>query len=233
MCTVVKLWFHELYVFQIGLNHFTVVTMCTTYKAVILVATYHWSVPSGGPMCCESGSKVCICQYWWFTCHFFFKKAAGNGFLRLATPVTVTAAFHRLTYLTNAPVSVHCTKVKWIIAILLTRLVYPANILTRLQLSDVWLVSFTAFPRLLCLACWCETFNACLLSGWQVSATRGRTPACLDLISKQTFAVVLACGENSGKRTGPMFVLVHFSPQYGKYSQATDVCKISQLLERG
>lgn len=129
-----------------------------------------------------------------------------------------------MTYLTNASVSLHCTKAKWIIAILLTRLVYPANIPTRLQLPDVWLVIFTAFPRLLYLVCWCETFYARLLSGWQVSATRGSTPACLDLISKHV-CDCFGCGDNSGKRTGPMFVQVHFSPQCGKYTQLTDVCK--------
>ena len=64
MCTILKVWFHRLYVFQIGLKHFTVVTMCTTYKVVILVDTCRWSVPSEGPVCCESGSKDCICQYW-------------------------------------------------------------------------------------------------------------------------------------------------------------------------
>lgn len=62
--------------------------------------------------------------------------------------------------------------------------------------------------------------------------SHGRTPACLDLISKQTCAIVLSCGDNSGERTGPMFVQVHFSPQCGKYPHATDVCKISHLLER-
>ena len=170
MCTVLKLWFRGLYVFQIGLNHFTVVTMCTTYKAVILVDTYPWSVPSEGPVCCESGSKDCICQFLWFTCCFFL-KGPGNGFLRLATRVTSTAAFPRLTYLTNAPVSVHCTKAKWIIAILLTRLVYPADIPIRLLLPDVWLVIFAALPWLLCLVCWCETFNALLMEEHQPVST--------------------------------------------------------------
>jgi hypothetical protein len=74
------------------------------------------------------------------------------------------------------------------------------------------------------------TFNAV---SSLVSATRGRTPTSRDLISKQMCAIILACGDNIGKRTGPMFVQVHFSPQCGKYPQATDVYKISQVLERG
>ena len=48
--------------------------MCTTYKVVILVDAYRWSVPSEGPMCCESGSKDCICQYRGFTCHFLKRR---------------------------------------------------------------------------------------------------------------------------------------------------------------
>lgn len=48
--------------------------MCTTYKVVILVDAYRWSVPSEGPVCRESGSKDYICEYWGFTCHFLKRR---------------------------------------------------------------------------------------------------------------------------------------------------------------
>jgi hypothetical protein len=48
--------------------------MCTTYKVFVLVDACLWSVPSEGPVCCESGSKDCVCQYWGFTCHFLKRR---------------------------------------------------------------------------------------------------------------------------------------------------------------
>ena len=79
------------------------------------------------------------------------------------------AAFLRLVYLTNASLTVHCTKSK-ITIVLFPRLVYLAKVYSPVHLSNVCQVIVIAFSRVVCLVTegstdryWLSKHVVCLL----------------------------------------------------------------------